>query len=61
MIDKTELEEQFKKFLIYGSLLFAQNERGEKVWLKRIIGDEEYKVTPVSVLNGQIILKDETN
>lgn len=59
-MNKTELEEQFKEFLIYGYLLFAQNEKGEQVWLKRITGDEDYIITPVSVLNGQIILKDET-
>lgn len=60
-MSKTELEEQFKELLIYGSLLSVQNERGEQVWLKRITGEQEYKITPVSVLNGQIILDDETN
>jgi hypothetical protein len=51
-----ETAEQFKELMLFGSLLYAQNEKGEKVWLKRITGNENYEVKPVSVINGQIVL-----
>jgi hypothetical protein len=51
-----ELSEQMKEYILFGSLLYAQNEKGEKVWLKRITGNENHEVKPVSVINGQIVL-----
>jgi hypothetical protein len=51
-----ELSEQMKEYILFGSLLYTQNEKGEKVWLKRITGNENYEVKPVSVINGQIVL-----
>lgn len=51
-----ELSEQMKELMLFGSLLYALNEKGEKVWLKRITGDETFEVKPVSVINGQIEL-----
>jgi hypothetical protein len=53
--NKTEFEEQFKEQLIYGSLLYALDEHGNKVWLKRLTGDEKFEVRPVSVINGKIV------
>ena len=52
------LSEMLKEELIYGSLLFAQNEKGEIQWLKRMTGEENFEVKPVSVLNGQIIINE---
>ena len=53
--NQTESEEQFKEYIMYGSLLYALNEHGNKVWIKRITGDENFEVKPVSVINGKIV------
>lgn len=58
-VEYNETAEQLHELMLFGSLLYAQNEKGEKVWLKRMIGDENFEVKPVSVLNGQIIIDDE--
>jgi len=56
--NQTVSEEQFKEYVMYGSLLYALDEHGNKVWLKRIIGNENFEVKPVSVINGKIITEE---
>lgn len=52
------LSEMLKEELNYGSLLYAQDEKGELQWLKRMTGEENFEVKPVSILNGQIIMME---
>jgi restriction endonuclease Mrr len=56
--NQTVSEEQFKEYVMYGSLLYSLVEHGYKVWLKRIIGNENFEVKPVSVINGKIITEE---
>jgi len=53
--NQTESEEQFKEYVMYGSLLYALDDHGNKVWLKRITGSGNFEFKPVNVINGKIV------